>query len=244
LLFNDNSAVICKPVKLAATGEREVWLGGERLLYEVGGPKRVEVPVDPTDDFNRANESPLAGNWTRANGSAHNFQLISNEIAGFSVSDDGAYYWNAVTPPDDQWSEIAAGTVLGEDTYWGAACRCFTGIGFTMYIAAPSLVGEGGKKLMSVVDSNFTTIASITAANVVSGDVVRVEAQGSTIRYKQNGVEQTGSPVTNTSIASGRWGVYIYALSARLDNWQGGDFAVPGPSTVSMVSMFKRRRRC
>jgi hypothetical protein len=102
-----------------------------------------------------------------------------------------------------------------------------------MYLAS---VYSQNEALYSIVAGSFTAIAFITTTDFVLGDVIRIEAEGSTIRYKKNGVEQTGSPVTNTAIASGRWGIFMYQINPRLNNWQGGDFTVFAPTQQAIFS--------
>lgn len=220
LLLKDWSDRICKPVQWSWKGEREVWLAGERWVRQMGGPTNPTT-IDPSDDFNRADENPIVGNWTLSIGSNHNFQLISNELGGVGTAGDAYLFWAADAPPNDQWSEIRAGTALGTGSDWGPACRVATD-DKEGYFASCFATGE---ELAKHVAASYSSIAVVTTSNIVAGDVVRVEAEGSTIRFKVNGVEVTGSPGTDTSLSSGRWGVFMFAVDPRLDDWRGGDFA-------------------
>ena len=64
------------------------------------------------------------------------------------------------------------------------------------------------------------------------GDLVRFEAEGTTLRYYINGILQVS--VTDASIASGRAGIVIYSTTSRLDSWQAGDL---GGSTRSLLTI-------
>lgn len=221
-LYTDNSAKICKPVQWSAQGTREIYLGGGMISRE-----ERNVPPgaagDPVDFFTRANENPLAGNWTKVTNSSQTFQLLTNEVKGAGTDGDTAYYWNADTPANDQWSQAAMGTAMSTNGDGGLCCRVSTSA-FSMYMASTY---NAAKALYQITAGSFTSIAGITTSNFASGDTCRIDAQGSTIRFKKNGTEQTGSPVTDTTFTAGRWGMFIYEPAQTLDSWQGGDFNQP-----------------
>ena len=238
LLFNRHTGK-WNPVQARQNNkEQEIYLDRRLWIKKFDPTARAAVPIDPSDNFNRANENPLAGNWTKLTGAGHDFQLITNEMGGTGTTNDSAYYWNPDTPPNDQWSEIQAGTALGTTSDWGPCCRCST-TAFSLYTASAFSTDE---QLGKFITATYTTILSITTTNIVSGDILRVEVQGSTLRYLKNGVEQTGSPATDTSLTSGRWGVYMTNTNPRLDNWQGGDFATKSKPRLHPPWRFIRRR--
>src|SRR5256885_4960195 len=81
------------------------------------GTGGVTAPIFPqatvpqqlaTDAFNRADENPIAGNWSSVAGA--NLQLLDKaaRAAAPSPGTDGVAFHNALTWPADQW---AAGTI-------------------------------------------------------------------------------------------------------------------------------------
>lgn len=169
-----------------------------------------------SDNFNRADEDPIAGNWTIVEG---NVRLVSNTMAGPSAPADSLAYYNADTPQNDQFSEIVAATPSNND--WGVACRISAGANgyvFEVFDATPQFA--------KIVSGTFTQLNTLSPwTNVAAADVVRIEAAGTTLRAKVNGVEVGGSPLTDSSIASGGAGAFFFDNNVRLDNWQGGSLA-------------------
>lgn len=172
------------------------------------------------DNFNRANETPLAGNWTLVTNSQATFNLTSNEILSTATGTTRgtSYRWNADTFGDNQYSQCSANT-LGTDTDWSAIARV-SASAYTFYMASAYAPNE---RLFKCVAGSFTALVSITTDNVAVGDVVRVECEGTTIRWVLNGVSKGSA--TDSAIASGSPGIFIWQSSARLDNWAGGDLA-------------------
>ena len=170
-----------------------------------------------TDDFNRANEDPLAGNWTGV-GSTPLPRLVSNQFAGPSTDHARHCYRNDVTPANDQWSQITV-TTAGTNNDWGPGVRWATGATTGYFIDH----FPGSEGLYKVVAGTFTQIASGAATNYAVSDVLYCEAQGTTILCKING--STDASVTDSSIASGRLGIFAFTNDARGDTYSGGDFS-------------------
>ena len=167
-----------------------------------------------TDDFNRANEDPLAGNWTSVQ---HNARLVSNQFAGPASDTDGLVYWSPVTPPDAQWSQITV-KAAGSNNDWGPACRVATGA-VTAYFQDHFPGSEG---LYKAVGGTYTNIAAGSAVGYSVNDVLYVEAQGTNIACTING--SADASTSDVSISSGRLGLFVFNNDARGDDWSGGDF--------------------
>lgn len=204
IFFGTQRAGLCKPVQANRFGVKRVTLGRFVLARESTGI-RSGFDIDPTDDFNRSDETPLGGDWTQLAGGG-NVNLVSNRIQP-SAFDDCIAYYNAETPPDDQFSELTPITSDGG----GPACRVST-TQVTLYA-----IDAGGDDLIKFVNGSFSIIDTL-AVNPTTNDVLRVIADGSTISANVNEAEQGSA--TDTSIASGMWGVWLY--SGAFDNWQGG----------------------
>ena len=57
------------------------------------------------DDFNRADQNPLAGNWTTCSGFS-NMRLSSNHVGGASNNQDCFVYWNANEFDPDHYVQV------------------------------------------------------------------------------------------------------------------------------------------
>lgn len=183
-----------------------------------------------SDDFNRANETPLAGNWTNFGG---NFNLATNAAAPASASSDANAVWNVFTPANDQFSQADL-TVNGNNAG-------DQGLGFALRssgVASPT-------QYRIVIDHGPANNVSITRYNTGTGSnlkqVTQTWSDGATWRVEITGyvisVFLSGSLVTSfddsasgSKIASGKVGISFSSTetSASLDNWSGGDIAVAG----------------
>lgn len=177
-----------------------------------------------TDAFTRANETPLAGNWTTVTSDTA-FNLASNAVTYSNVNNDAAAYRNDITPSADQYSQLALTVtgIGGGGQGFGVCCRAST-VARTYYrlVADHSATNvELGARVAGVFSTIWTRAQAFT-----NGDVLRVEVQGTTLRAYINGV-QIGADVTDTAIASGRFGIAYSSVltSATGDDWEGGDFA-------------------
>lgn len=183
------------------------------------------MSVLATDDFNRANETPLAGNWTTVT-SETNSNLSSNTVVPSVLSNDSTVYRNDITPPNDQYSQakITVNNNSGGGIGQGVAVRVATGAR-TYYRVVADHAASNNVELGAMVAGTFTPIWTRTQA-FTDGDTFRLEVQGTTLRVYRNGV-QIGADSTDSNIASGRFGLSYSstATSASADDWEGGDFA-------------------
>lgn len=182
-----------------------------------------------TDNFNRANENPLAGNWTTGPGEG-NMRLVGNLAANFG--DDGidcAAYYSAITWPNDQYSKAKLATT---GTAGSAAGPMLTvrqsNSADTHYRLAVDHAGTNNVDLRRRVAGTTTPIATFTQA-WTDGDTWELRVQGTTLSVWLNGV-QVGTNQTDANIASGYAGIAYSSLDANatIDDWEGGDFAGGG----------------
>jgi hypothetical protein len=180
------------------------------------------------DNFNRANQNPLAGNWSTPTG-ANALQLSSNAVTYTDFNNDSSAYYNAITWPNDQYSQCNC-TVSNEGggQGFGPSCREASGA-LTRYRLVASTAASNNFELSKEVSGSFTLIWDRTST-FTSGNLVRLEAQGTTLRAYNNGV-QIGASTTDSSIASGSAGLLYSsrAATASGDNFEGGDFTVAVP---------------
>ena len=185
-----------------------------------------------TDDFNRADGSPGA-TWVQMSGT---WVIVSNQLSPGTTG--GTVLLRAATAmaSNDNYAQvtIAATTPVSQ----GVWCR---GTGTSDLTSGYAVRNNGSNwGLFSVTASTFTSIGTYSAAAVV-GDVVKIQAVGSTIKVLINGVERIN--VTNTAVASGTTvGIRSEANTGlRFDDFAAGDVttgttgdaALSGTATLS-----------
>lgn len=183
------------------------------------------MAVLATDNFNRPDSTDLGTTWDVVPGVV-NCQIVSNAVRASADNAVCEESYNGVTWPDDQYSQVTL-TVIGADTYAGPLVRA-SAADWTFYLseAAPSEI-----RLFKTVSGTWTQIGSFSGT-VSSGDVIRLEAQGTTIRAFQNGTQRIST--TDSSISSGRAGIHVMLEPSIpldrvvLDDWEGGDFGAAG----------------
>lgn len=172
-----------------------------------------------SDNFTRADQNPIAGNWTSGAATLGNLKIASNRLVGAAGGGvDQAAYYNAVTFGNDQFSEIRVegggsgvevggpmiGVMPGVNTYYVLEC------------------GNGAtNRVHKLVGGTFTALQSISTT-FGSGDSLTLERIGSTLRAYKNRI-QIGTDITDTSITTGIPGIYITGNSGfSVTAWAGG----------------------
>ena len=169
----------------------------------------MTLPVG--DNFNRADTSPIGGNWSTVAGLAST-ALVSNASTASSNASDSVSYWNAETFPNNQYSKATIAVIVGSADI-GITARCAT----NFYL---SIARSTGTQLYKYTGGGFSTLAFYTHAAYENGDVIGIECEGTTIRSLKNGISQGST--TDSAVTSGAPGVYHWLSTASLDNWEGG----------------------
>jgi len=220
-----------RPIRMTRERHWEAYINGVLLFSEpaLGG--------GATDTFTRANESPVGAPWVHANGGSAAINLVSNAITHGTAQDEFMYYSGAASTGNQysQWQYVT--TITNND--WGPAIRCagttnanFSGYWFT-------LGGDPG--FNKFVNGSFTANWQNVTVTVATGTSYKIDGNGSTIRGYKGGVEQTGSPGTDTSLTTGQPGVFIFDTGGSIDDFDGGDIGGPaapapniGETTISV----------
>lgn len=207
-----------KPVKpVRSRGRHEIWLGGELIWSQAATLEPQGELVDPTDDFNRANETPLASPWVKALGT-NNANLSSNQVVS-SGSDDKLYYYTGATATADHYSEITSATATS--AFEGPAVR----ISASSDNAYVVILG-GFHAFYKCVAGSFSSLAA-TGVGEVNNATCRLVVEGSSLSYYQAGVLSSGSPITDSSITVEGDGAGFWLYDGSLDNWEGADLVPP-----------------
>lgn len=213
-------------------GLKEVWLAGRRWAFETVEVSK-QLGIDPTDNFNRANETPLASPWTRLTGGSGNINLASNAITA-SAAGDKFYYYSGAASGGNHFSEISQNSAVTEDD-WGPAVRIgengLSGYWFSQYHQF------GNDEAINCLDGgSFTSVATANLTDIANGVVCYIEISGSSITCKRNGATSIG-PTTDTLLAGNGNGpgVFLYQTGGALDNWQGGDLGGGGATAGGAI---------
>lgn len=196
------------------------------------------------DDYNRANENPLAGNWSTQNGEAQ-MDLVSNAATNHGDTTDQAANVNSVTPPNDQYAKakITASTGFTQGDGPGVATRMATAAK-TYYRAVMRTGTSNNCQVGKKVGGAYTNLGDRNLT-YSAGTEFYLESQGSTHIVKYGGV-QLGLSINDGAITSGRFGISYSSENAgqscTIDDFEGGDFSGAGGGTKA-IPLFKRPTR-
>lgn len=183
------------------------------------------MALPASESFNVANNVSLPAaisNWTQVT-SVGNLGINTNACYPNAASDESACYWNADAPGDNQYAQVTFIAGAGGGINVGPAVRVATGAA-SYYGVYFNNVAE--TQFFKNVADTWTQFGSNTASPGVNA-VVRIEANGTTIRWLDDGVEQAS--VTDSAHVGGRLGVCGFGSNTgcRMDDWSGGNVTEP-----------------
>ncbi len=159
-----------------------------------------------TDDFNRAdNPATLGANWTAASGT---WGIFSNEA--YCPSSPGVVYYSGVAFTGDHSSQAVAGAFYGVPNIWPAVRVQASGDAYVNDATTLYKRIGGVNTLLLNHGTTFTT-----------GDILKLEANGTTLTVYKNGVS-VGS-VTDATLSGGAPGMYASTSIVTLNDWAGAD---------------------
>jgi len=158
-----------------------------------------------------------SANWTRHNASSliGDFDIQTNSLAPDTVNTTGAAWWNADSFGANHYAEATI-VAIASGIYIGLSVRNAAGTNSYVY----SVDSADGGYFDEWVNGTYSALAS-GGSVVAVGNVIRMEAEGTTIRLKINGTQNMS--VTDTSLATGAPGVggYHDGTTSRIDDWIG-----------------------
>jgi len=185
-----------------------------------------------SDLFTRADNATLGPLWTTRQSGPEAFAIVSNQAAPTFFNDCCEFY-NAITWPNDHYSQAVLSGLSGTTnlTGLGVACRVRTdniggGVGFNdMYECVVNTAASNNVTVNKWVAGSYTMLTQRTQA-WTNGDVLRMSVQGSTIRIYRNSVQMGAdfvdpSPLTGYPCAPGLAGIGLYDGGVA-DTWEGG----------------------
>jgi len=163
--------------------------------------------------------SSLSGNWTVANSS---FVVSGGNASANTFSTRAWAFWNGVTFPNDQSSQVTIGTSTGVDGDEGVVVRA-QGSGLNGYLmtCTPSGAVTPVCSIYKAVSGSYTQIGSSHVGGVHPGDAIRLDATGTTITGYLNNVSIASG--TDSTYSSGQPGIQTTADSAKMTmrTWVG-----------------------
>ena len=190
-----------------------------------------------SDSFNRADSNTLGANWIGLSSDGIHTrmpEIVSNQCANGSqnlLDSYGVYTGAAWTGGNDQYAECTPIACQNSNSVGVGVRMPTSSLGaMTGYFAEALAVGSSATHQLTKRVAGTTTSLGTWVGTIASTDVLRVEANGTTINFKVNGTTQITA--TDNAIASGNPGVICQEDSAAgqeiLDNWAAGDFSVAG----------------
>lgn len=175
-----------------------------------------------TDNFNRADVNPIAGNWTDSGSSSH-FEILTNAAQpdAFGGADADAIY-SAWTGGDNHYSQAEL-TLSGTSATAGLGVsvrHSSTASVNTMYRLV--LDAGGNYELSKFITGSKT---SLRTGTVTYGATKKLglSISGSTLKIWYDGA-QVGTDVSDSGISSGVPGISYSSVIAGffIDNWDAG----------------------
>jgi len=199
------------------------------LSIQLADPTRSFIEI-ASDNFNRANETPLGGNWSNGN---HPFVLTSNSIT-FDVSTNDCLSFYNTTFANDQWAKakLTVNGTSGTHVGIGFALRAsFSGTD-TLYRVVVDHASSVNVGISKIVAGSFTALKTFTVTPWADGEewIATVKGSGAlTLISVYRGLNWIGSAFdTAGSISSGKAGVCYSSneTSASIDDWSGGNLVL------------------
>lgn len=187
------------------------------------------------DLFNRADSLDMGANWTNGP-SEGDFEIVSNEARPFTNNDSTNFY-TAITWPENQYSEIEIGSVVGNTSTQGVGVACR---GSTSARTHYRLVGNStGYRLIRRVAGVATQLSANSTPTFATGDRLRLEVRTNGANADwiilKNGVLVTSGSDTSPITDAGNAGISFSgadSVQGTINSWSGGDFIYRRPMSL------------
>jgi len=175
-----------------------------------------------TDNFNRADASPIDGNWTSINNGGSWVEITSNQVNNNNGT-WGGYAISNQTYSDSHYSGIIyTGSSIDDDGGPSVRGRLSAGSMFNGYAATLYTPTVARIYVFTGVDGDGAQVGSDISGSFANGDLIELYAVGNKLTLWQNRIP-IGSVTDSTYTTGGAPGITIYGSTATFDNWGGGD---------------------
>lgn len=184
-----------------------------------------------TDDFNRANETPVSqgGKWTTYGGILNGLLgLVSHTLQNTDSGNDGSIY-SGISWPNDQFATLTLPIVEPQNTNGIILARSTQADSHGYWL---QIIGDSGFGFVVVKLFMYDGVAHLLGQKSVNtfgvpGDTVSVYASGSQLMVLYNNIVQLF--FTDTTFPSGKIGVQIGggANLFQFSNFVGGQLSTP-----------------
>ena len=182
-----------------------------------------------SDDFNRANETPLTTPWNLFWVPAGSYNLTSNVMIRTAADGNSGVRYDSALSGADHFSQCTQPVLVRG----GPLCRQDGTTAATFYLIHGQLGSQNilTRKSVATVHTTIST-DSVTVAN---NDVIKLECDGSDLTATHQGTDY--GPFTDTTISAGSYaGVTLQQQNNTADNWSAEDLgAAPGGAIVPQM---------
>jgi hypothetical protein len=191
---------------------------------------RVTVPGSPDDTFTRGTWATLGPNWTTQTTLA--LTTASSQALATSTQNRHCSLWNAHTLGDNQYSQVTViGTTSSTRVNYVSVRSSGTSGNYSQY----NVTAEGTSSVISKIISGVRLVLqTINGLTWTSGDVLRLEVVGSTLRAYRNGAQIGTDQASGGELTAGAPGI-CGSGSAVMDTFVAGSIG-----TARLRLRFKR----
>lgn len=188
------------------------------------------MALPASDTFTAADSTGLEvynTSWSEMGG-ANSFRINTNAVYPSGANDFGAR-WNADTFNDNQYAQLTI-VAISVGPMIGPAVRCSSSANSYYEFYSDS----GSSQVAKMVAGTWTQLGSNGAAAAV-GNVLRIEADGTTITPKVDGSTSGIGVQTDSALTSGYGGLggYDAGTGMRGDNWEAGNLGGGSPARLA-----------
>lgn len=182
-----------------------------------------------TESFTNSNGTQLvahSANWSIGNGLNTDFIIDTNAVRTPFDRGSALFALYSGSFANDQYAEGKIAQVGSDQQFLGVCVRASLGNAYGFVVDGDQyylwrLVNFGG----------YTTLAQ-GSVTISAGDIVRLEASGTTLTAKKNG--STVTTITDSTFSSGAPGVAGFSFTTSgtytlLDDWVGNDLNAAAP---------------
>jgi hypothetical protein len=192
------------------------------------------MALPASDNFNRANEYPIGGNWSAPSGGDGLY--LDNYVVVPNGSTTYISYWNADAFNNNQYSQCIIPSDFVGYGHGGPAVRVQSGA-ITFYVLDYGEVSDTFR-IYKCVANSFTKVGADISHTFSNSEVYKLSAEGTdsvTLSFFVDGNLEATRTDSSSTITDGSAGIYGNGGFQSYDNWEGGDLAAGGLSILQLA---------